>query len=213
MDFDEVVKKRKMMREYQQGKQIPTDQQIIDNDAYEMLSEYFARIGESGNIVGLQRKFDTLLRIIVATAKLKLKDIAEKEDAQDIMEFYNVMLQQYKQIAPLIVKSPRDAAFEEILKVVKDLNGVRIKFTEAAHIACQKSSLVKHYLGDISKIDMNHKLRDILAIIERDRSIEITDRMPITMRWKQGQQDLNLGKNIDESDESDVDNAYPDYKK
>ena len=25
MDFDEVVKKRKMMREYQQGKQIPTD--------------------------------------------------------------------------------------------------------------------------------------------------------------------------------------------
>jgi hypothetical protein len=54
-----------------------------------MLSEYFARIGESGNIDGLQRKFDTLLRITIATAKLKLKDIADK----DTMEFYNIMLQ------------------------------------------------------------------------------------------------------------------------
>jgi hypothetical protein len=89
--------------------------------------------------------------------QMMVKDIADKEDAHDTMEFYNIMLQQYKQIAPL-VKSPRDAAIEEILKVVKDLDGVPIEFTEAAHIACQRSLQIKYHLGDILKIDKNHKL-------------------------------------------------------
>jgi DNA adenine methylase Dam len=193
-----------------------TIQPMINKEGYDMLAEYFARIGESGVVDGLQRKFDTLLRITIAIAKLKLKNVADREDAHDTMEFYNVMLQQYKQIAPLIVKSPRDAAVEEILNVVKDLDGVPIEFAEAAHQACQRSLQIQYHLGDSLRIDRNHKLRDVLEILERNGSIEITSRMPVTLRWKvPRQQDSDLGNNIDESDESDesdVDNLHPNTK-
>jgi DNA replicative helicase MCM subunit Mcm2 (Cdc46/Mcm family) len=196
-----------------------TFQPVIEIEAYDILSEYFARIGESGNIDGLQRKFDTLLRITIAIAKLRLKDCAGKEDAHDTMEFYNVMLQQYKQIAPLIVISPRDTAIEEILKIARDLDGVPIEFTEAAHIACQRSSQIRYHLGDILKIDKNHKLRDVLEIIERNSTVEITSRMPITLRWKgsmeQRQPKSDVGDCInesDESDESDVANLHSNKK-
>jgi len=195
-----------------------TIQPIVSKDAYDVLSEYFARVGESGIVDGLQRKFDTLLRITIAIAKLKLKECADKEDAHDTMKFYNVMLQQYKQITSLIVKSPRDAAVEEILNVVKDLDGVPIKFTEAAHIARQKNSQVRYHLGENLKVDTNHKLRDVLEIIERDRSIEITSRMPIILRWKGSQQQWiqaddkkgnhDFDNNINESDESGESDAY-----
>jgi hypothetical protein len=122
-------------------------------------------------------------------------------------------------ISLLLFSQRISAAVEEILNVVKDLNGMPIEFAEAAQTACQNNSQVKYYLDNILRIDKNHRLRDILEIIERDRSVEITDRMPITLRRKvshqQWQQDLDIGKvseGSDESDLSDINNPHSSKK-
>lgn len=43
---------------------------------------------------------------------------------------------------------------------------------------------MKYYLGDNFSLGLNHKLRDVLEILRRDESIEVTSEMSIILRWK-----------------------------
>jgi DNA replicative helicase MCM subunit Mcm2 (Cdc46/Mcm family) len=100
----------------------------LSEDAKAMLREYWVRMGEAG-VTGLPRKLDTLERIALARAKLKLKDVAGEEEAIETMQYYNVILQHYQQTVT-ISKKPSDTAYLEVVEVVKEQNGNHISYAE-----------------------------------------------------------------------------------
>ena len=101
----------------------------LSEDAKAMLREYWVRMGEAG-VTGLPRKLDTLERIALARAKLKLKDVAGEEEAIETMQYYNVILHHYQQTVT-ISKKPSDTAYLEVVEVVKEQNGNPISYAEA----------------------------------------------------------------------------------
>ena len=58
-------------------------------------------MGKAG-ISGLPRKLDSLIRITIAFAKLKLKSIADMEDAREAMLFFNEGLKYFNQTSELL---------------------------------------------------------------------------------------------------------------
>ena len=84
----------------------------ITEEANSMLSEFLINMAKNG-IRGLHRKRETLDRIAIAIAKLKLKAYADAEDAREAMEFFNVILLNYQQTVPAS-RNPRDITYEEV---------------------------------------------------------------------------------------------------
>ena len=65
----------------------------LSNEAKIMLSEYHVRIAKR---FGSPRTLETLYRIAKAISRLKLKNVVEAHDARESMQFYNIVLQQYR---------------------------------------------------------------------------------------------------------------------
>jgi replicative DNA helicase Mcm len=63
----------------------------LTEEAYSLLKSFFINMGKAG-ISGLPRKLDSLIRITSAIAKLKLKNTADIDDAQEAILFYNTIL-------------------------------------------------------------------------------------------------------------------------
>lgn len=129
-----------------------------------MLSEYWIGMAKNG-IRGLHRKLDTIERIAIAIAKLKLKGSVDVEEAREAMQFYNVMLLNYQQTVPLS-RNPRDIIYEEVCKIVKERQDIGISYFKAIRIACSRKGEIKHYLGDKIDLEYNWKLRPILELAD-----------------------------------------------
>jgi len=71
-----------------------------------MLIQFYASVATK---TGSPRIFDTLKNISFAIARLKHKDVIEVDDADEAIEFYNVILHQLEEIV-IIAKDPRDLA-------------------------------------------------------------------------------------------------------
>ncbi len=166
----------------------------LTDEAHSLLNNFYINMGKAG-ISGLPRKLDSLLRITIAIAKLKLKDVADVYDAQEAMLFYNDILKDFNQTAALAA-NPRDLAYEEIRKAIKENNGSPIPLTEAAIIACDKNKDVKYYflgkrannsassIREHLKLNSNWHLKEILELIKNDDCLHIILDKPITIRWK-----------------------------
>jgi DNA replicative helicase MCM subunit Mcm2 (Cdc46/Mcm family) len=61
---------------------------------------------------GLPRKLESLESTALAIAKLKLKDVVDVEEVTEAMQFYNVILQHFRQSAA-ISKNPRIIVYDE----------------------------------------------------------------------------------------------------
>ncbi len=166
----------------------------LTEQAHCILKNFCINMGKAG-LSGLPRKLDTLIRLPIATAKLKLKDVADEVDAQEAMLFYNDILKDFNQVA-VLTTNPRDLAYEGIRKAIKENNGLPITLTEAAIIACDKNKDIKYYfLGkrasdsdsivrELLKLNSNWHLKEILELIKNDDCLQIILDKPITLRWK-----------------------------
>lgn len=165
---------------------------VLSSDAFSLLKEYFINMGYAG-ISGLARKFDSLIRITLAIAKLKLKDTAEVDDAEEAMMFYNEGLK-YFNLATQLVTRPRDRSYLAIKETIKENNGSPIFLTDAAIEASKRNQDVKyHLLGqgkfknnfsiDSLRLNNSHALQEILILIRNDTDIQIIQEKPITLRW------------------------------
>ncbi|MGD9674010.1 MAG: hypothetical protein AB7U98_11095 [Candidatus Nitrosocosmicus sp.] len=165
---------------------------VLSSDAFSLLKEYFINMGYAG-VSGLARKFDSLIRITLAIAKLKLKDIADVDDAEEAMLFYNEGLK-YFNLATQLVTRPRDGAYLAIKEIIKESNGSPIFLTDAAIEASRRNQDVKyHLLGqgkfknntniDSLRLNNSHALQEILILLRNDTAIQIIQEKPITLRW------------------------------
>ena len=67
---------------------------VLTDEARTMLKEFYKSISISG--FGSPRVMITLFKIAKSVARRKLKNVADEEDAKEVMEFYNVMLSVFK---------------------------------------------------------------------------------------------------------------------
>jgi DNA replicative helicase MCM subunit Mcm2 (Cdc46/Mcm family) len=155
---------------------------VISEEAKSMLNEFWVKMAAAG-VRGLPRKLDSLERAVIARAKLKLKNVADGEEAIEVMHFFNAMLCNFAQTVAL-TRNPRDIAVEEICQVVKELNGSPIAFVEAAKIACEKNQQLRYYIGTIFELSKNWKIQNILTLIRKNPSIELVNEKPVVLRWR-----------------------------
>ena len=148
-------------------------------------------------ISGLPRRLDSLMRITISIAKLKLKTIADVDDAEEAIIFYNEGLDDFNQAVKLC-DNPRDITYQEIRKIVNLNNGIPIPLTEAAEKACQSNENIRHYLlkkddtSDIScslnnnkakklKLSNSHHLKVVMELLRKDDCIQIVNEKPIKL--------------------------------
>jgi hypothetical protein len=165
---------------------------VLTNDAYSFLKEFYINMGYSG-ISGLPRKFDSLIRITVAIAKLKLKNTADVDEAEEAIIFYNKRLEYFNSAAGLATH-PRDKAFLKIKEIIKEKNGLPILLTDAAIEASKKEQGIEFYLlgqGKFKnkkiedlKLNNSYQLKQILIFLRNDACIQIIQEKPTTLRWK-----------------------------
>ena len=95
---------------------------VLNEEAITMLEEFYINIKIKG--FGSERVLPTLHKLIKAVARLKLKTIADEEDAKEVMEFYNVMLVDFQK-SVVVSQSPRDLAYNECLLLLERSKGIR----------------------------------------------------------------------------------------
>ncbi len=156
--------------------------------AYNVLQSSIINMGKAG-ISDLSRKLDSLIRITVAIAKLKLKAVAEVEDAEEAALFYSDTLRHFSQST---LPGSMDMAYREIKQVIWENNGESILLQEAVTRACERNQDVKYYLlgkggecnPDSLKLSKSWRLKGVLCIVRQDNHIQITSEKPIMLRWK-----------------------------
>lgn len=164
-------------------------------DDVKIILKHFLKQMAKKDVDGLFRKFDSLLRISIAIAKLKLKNIVDIKDANEAMHMYQLMLKEFRHHVG-IPKDPRDVSLDEIRQVVKETYNIvkgGIEYIEAVKKACQRNALVMDYLvkdrnlkGEYLKQKNNNKLRSILYLLRNDLHIVFIGENPIVMKWNPG---------------------------
>jgi DNA replicative helicase MCM subunit Mcm2 (Cdc46/Mcm family) len=175
-------------------------QPVISGEARSMLNDYWTNMGLAG-VRGLPRKLESLESAAIAIAKLKLKDVVEAEEVTEIMEFYNVILQYFRQSAA-IAKNPRVIVYDECIDVVKS-SRFPITFEEVIRSACKRNELVNRYVDGKYTLEQNKKLRPVLdMLLNHDHVIQISQR-PIVLRWKI-EEEVSSDKVLHSTDLSDL---------
>jgi MCM2/3/5 family protein/minichromosome maintenance replisome factor len=150
----------------------------MSDEAKIMLNEYYIKISIN---FGSHRIRETLYRLAKAIARLKLKEIADAEDAKETMEFYNTNLLQYQQVIS-IPDNPRDTTYNECVKILKEIKSP-IFLDELVITACKRNEQLKQYLGDELKLRKNWKLRPVFDMLLNHTCIKQVQQKPIILQW------------------------------
>lgn len=84
-------------------------------EANEMLVRYYINLNRSNGGLTSKRILESLFRLAMAVARLKLKDVVEAEDAEHATKFYNILINNYLSSVAVIPKDPRSLAVEKCL--------------------------------------------------------------------------------------------------
>jgi hypothetical protein len=147
-----------------------------------------------------------LFRLAKATARLKLKNIVDTEDARETMQFYNAIMLQYQQVVK-IPGSPKYITYIECIDILKT-SKVAISLEELLLKVCQRNEQSKSYLGHDLKIRNNWKIRDICKMLLNHTSIKQVQEKPIVFQWLEdtkNMKDSSIPKSIQTRQENQCD--------
>ena len=156
----------------------------LSEEARHMLKEFYIEI--ASKFFGSPRIHITLPKLAKAIARLKLKDIADEEDAEEAMQFYNVMLQNFqKQV--VISQSPREVAYQECMSVLKEMkNFGGFTFEKLIEKICQRNEHLSNYFryGKVSlQIKHNKKSRNVYDMLLNNSKIKKIGEKPTVLQW------------------------------
>jgi replicative DNA helicase Mcm len=157
----------------------------INDEARAMLNEFFIKIRGRG--FGSYRVLDILYRLSEAVARLKLKEIVDIEDAKEVMEFYNVMLQNFEMAVNVSV-NPKQVTYDKFVETLqnsKDMERhVGVTIQELHRIACKDDEQINSYLGPNSTTDKNRRLKDIATMLRNSRHIIQIGLKPLIFKFR-----------------------------
>ena len=223
---DEFVEKLSQIEAKKEAKKLPDYTQfllkyiqyakqinpILTDEARNMLTEFSKGVLEKG--FGSPRVIITLPKLAKAIARLKLKDIADEEDANEVMEFYNALLVKFQK-SVVVSQSPQDLAIEkglEIIKRFKEFGGVSLE--ELIEIMCKEDKQLRVYFGygeRSLKMSKNSKVRGIYELLKRNPHIIIKDEKPVVLKWLYDTYDIcdkdKISKNIQNEEKNSVEKS------
>jgi DNA replicative helicase MCM subunit Mcm2 (Cdc46/Mcm family) len=156
---------------------------ILTDEAIMMLTDFCKRIINNG--FGSPRIIITLPKLVKAIARLKLKDIANEEDAKEVMEFYNVILVKFNK-SVIVSQSPKDIAYEKGVEIVKRFKEFGLKLEELFKIICQENEQLAKYFGyggKSLKIRDNAKVNDVYHLLVKNSNIVKIGEKPVILKW------------------------------
>ena len=172
---------------------------VFNDEAKSMLNEYF--IALSNTVFGTHRKLETLFKLARATARLKLKEIVDVDDARETMELFNIILEQY-QCVVAITKNPKEITYSECITILKE-SEVGLTLEELAKKACKNKEQIKNYLNpNLLRLNKNRKLRSVFEMLKNHSNIKIVKEKPIVLLWRENE-DRNKQK-YDKYDSCDI---------
>jgi MoxR-like ATPase len=187
----------------------------ISDEAETILNEYYIAIART---VDSPRVRDTLFRAARMTARLKLKNVVDAEDALEVCQFYNVILNEHDQVVN-IPANPRDVTLNECLCVL-EATQAPITFEELIKKVCDKDEYIKTYIGEDLKVRDNKKIRTILEMMLQNSHVKRTCIKPVVLQWVPKRQDEGSSGTkdgrcdpcdlCDQQDESSIISKTPD---
>jgi replicative DNA helicase Mcm len=149
---------------------------ILTEEAWYVLKEFYKKVNAKG--FGSPRVSKTLIKLAKATARLKLKDVVDEKDAQEVREYYNAMLVKFqKHVDVTDSDSIKMIAYKkgvEIIKQFENFGGITLEalFTTI----CKENKQLATYFGyDIEKslkIQDNHKTSDVKKLLLENTHIK-----------------------------------------
>lgn len=176
---------------------------ILTEEARKMLTDFYKEIRKKN--FGSPRVLITLPKLVKAIARLKLKEIADEEDAKEAMQFYNVMLLDFQK-SVVISQSPREVAYQECLSVLKEItNFGGFTFEELIEKICQRNIQLAQYFGyrKVSlQIKHNKKSRNVYDMLLNDPKIKKIGEKPTVLQWLSDPNDLSDHDNKDKKEKN-----------
>jgi DNA replicative helicase MCM subunit Mcm2 (Cdc46/Mcm family) len=179
---------------------------IFSEEAKAMLNQYYVKIRMTN--YGSPRIRDTIYKIAQNITRLKLKNIVDAADANETMQFYNIILQQLNMIVSL-PSNPRDIVYNECLNVLMD-SALPISFEELIDTVCKDNQHISRYLGlknknkNKNKLRNNIKLRSILDMLQNHSRVKIVNIKPVVLQYM---------RSSDKEKDAAFDNTKPDNSK
>ena len=158
---------------------------ILTDEARIMIREFYKSI--SLKYFRSDRLLPTLHRLTKAVARLKLKNIADEEDAKESMEFYNVMLADFQENVT-VSQSPKDVAYQECVSILNDTKNIGgIALEELIITICKRNKQVAIWLGydenKSLKMRDNHKINDLYHRLLNHSNIKRVQEKPTVLQW------------------------------
>ncbi len=160
-----------------------------------MIKDYYIGLCKSSFTTESNRKLETIIRLCKAVAKLKLKEIVEAEDVIQATRFYSAIVYNSIHTRAPIPKDPVNLAIEECIAILKDKKDNSIVYTDLLMQVCGKNESVKSYLSGSSSdkmkdqtllsIQRNKKVRNILDILRNNQDIDIVNKTPMKLQFKE----------------------------
>ena len=151
--------------------------------AKEMLKEFWVGLIASGK--ASNRTLDSLFRLSRAFARLYLKERVDESIAIEVMELQRSLLAEYGDAVQVVTVDPRDAAFEEVAKVISATKAP-ITFKFAVEQACRQNAHVAGYIGRRHNPSENKRLRNVYDMFLQGRGspgIRVVQLKPLTLEW------------------------------
>ena len=172
----------------------------FSEEAKTMLNQYYVKIRMTN--YGSPRIRDTIFKMAQNIARLKLKNVVDAADANETMQFYNIILQQLNMIVSLPT-NPRDLAYNECLNILME-SAYALTIEEIFRTACERNAQVARYLGNLYRLEHNIRLRPVLEMLKNHSRIKIVQMKPIVLQY------MSINKGISSTDASDAYDATGD---
>jgi replicative DNA helicase Mcm len=159
---------------------------IITEEAKSIINEFYIQLQKrSNNNFITPRTLDRLYRLVISRARLQLKDIADENDAIEILKFYNPIMQQLGDVVS-IPSNPRNIAYLEcvtILEQFKEFGGITLE--ELFKKASENNKQVNSYFGINKnlKIENNYKTKAVYHVLLNNPNIKKINDKPIILQW------------------------------
>jgi DNA replicative helicase MCM subunit Mcm2 (Cdc46/Mcm family) len=129
----------------------------ISEEAKAMIIDYWSKL--DNRIFPTNRVLETIRRTSIAFARLHFSNVVTVGIAKEATDFITGIFSEFDKTI-VLVQDPRDVAYEEIIKYLREIPGLVHEFKECLNHAAHSNTLVETYIGP--KIDVNsHQYRDI----------------------------------------------------
>jgi DNA replicative helicase MCM subunit Mcm2 (Cdc46/Mcm family) len=150
----------------------------FSEEARHMINEYYVVFEQTNSIS--KRPFETLYNLAAAFAKLKFKDTVDVKEAEEAIDFYSKVTEDYNTQVQK-PKNPIDVTFTTCVEIVKKFG--RIESTEIIDKACEEDPQVSSYIGPKHHMNQTRKVATIIEMLQNHSHIERVGLIPIVLQW------------------------------